>query len=90
MFLPQQKKGSKGDSDDDEDEVDGDMDDIMALAAQGKPAGQMQAKRGMSAFQMLDVEEPDLSDVSLFCCDWELNPGPPECESSMMPLRQRV
>ena len=39
-----------------------DTDGIMVLAAAGKK-GKKQGKSSMSAFQMLDVEEPDMSQV---------------------------
>ena len=63
LHIYLQKKGKKVDKED-SDDSDGleDLDGIMVLAAAGKK-GKKKGKSSMSAFQMLDVEEPDISQV---------------------------
>ena len=59
-----QKKAKKVDKEDSDGSDDlEDTDGIMVLAAAGKKGGKKKGKPAMSAFQMLDVEEPDMSEV---------------------------
>ena len=57
----QKKKAAKDDSDDSDDMED--MDSIMSFSAAGKKGGKKKTGGKLSAFQLLDVEEPDVSEV---------------------------
>ncbi len=63
MFSPLPCFQKKADLSDDDESEDDDMDNILTLAAKSGKTTKKKQPQPMSAFQMLDVEDPDLSDV---------------------------